>query len=88
MSETRDFSKDFDERNRNSVSNMGWGQYQYDKREMLYKMNGFRINEAIQRSKIIEDANRKKYSFLIKKWDIYRERVIPIRYLIPYRNVN
>ena len=30
--ETRDLSKDFDERNRLSVSNFGWGQYQSEKR--------------------------------------------------------
>ena len=38
-------------------------------------MNGTRINDAIHRSRMIEDINRRKYSFLIKKWDIYREKV-------------
>jgi len=75
MVETRDLTKDYDERNRLTVSNMGWGQYQAIKRQNLMKMNELRMQEVIQKSKIIEDTNRLKYTFMTKKWDIYREKV-------------
>jgi len=39
------------------------------------KMNEHRMQEVIQKSKIIEDTNRLKYTFMTKKWDIYREKV-------------
>ena len=63
------------------VSNSGWGEYSYNKREFLYKTNDYRIKEVKDRSKMIEEQNRQKFSFLIKKWDIYREKV-SILYLL------
>jgi hypothetical protein len=82
MVENRDLTKDYDERNRLTVSNMGWGQYQAIKRQNLIKMNELRMHEVIQKSKIIEDNNRLKYTFMTKKWDIYREKVRVAAFLI------
>lgn len=82
MVENRDLTKDYDERNRQTVSNMGWGQYQAIKRQNLMKMNELRMHEVIQKSKIIEDTNRLKYTFMTKKWDIYREKVSVAAFLI------
>jgi len=45
-------------------------------------MNEFRMQEVIYRSKIIENSNRAKNTFLVKKWEIYREKVTPIFILI------
>ena len=88
MVENRDLTKDYDERNRMTVSNMGWGQYQAIKRQNLMKMNELRMHEVIKKSKIIEDSNRLKYTFMTKKWDIYREKVRVAAFLIFGRNVN
>jgi hypothetical protein len=88
MVENRDLTKDYDERNRLTVSNMGWGQYQAIKRQNLMKMNELRMHEVIQKSKIIEDNNRLKYTFMTKKWDIYREKVRVAAFLNLGRNVN
>jgi hypothetical protein len=52
------------------------------------KMNELRMHEVIQKSKIIEDTNRLKYTFMTKKWDIYREKVRLAAFIKLGRNVN